>query len=60
MRPFKYEKDEMWEAWARVASNTCNALGIESGMIPRTAHDKVYRELKYFKADTVKLIKKLV
>ena len=56
--PFNYDGNEWWDAWREVADNTCMALGIEQEMFPRTAKEKVFDQVKYYRANNERCLKK--
>ena len=58
LNPFTCDGQEGNDLWKKVGENTSLAAGLDVDISSRTARDKVDRQLKYFKAENTKLLKK--
>ena len=58
INPYTCDGQEANDLWKQVGENTCLATGLEAEISSRTARDKVDRQLKYFKSENTKLLKK--
>ena len=56
--PYNFEGAEATESWRKVGENTVLAMGIEATISARTARQKIEMQLKYFRSDNKKNLKK--
>ena len=56
--PYNMEGSEATEAWKTVGDNVKLATGCESNISSRTARQKVEMQLKYFRSNNKKNLKK--
>ena len=58
VNPFQYDGPELVDAWMEIGENTRVALSLKSIITPRTARQKVEREVVYYKAQNRKKLQK--
>ena len=58
INPYQYDGPESVDAWTEVGQNLREALALRSVITPRTARQKVDRELAYYKSENRKNIQK--
>ena len=56
--PYNFDGSECTEAWRTVGENVKLATGCEANISSRTARQKVEMQLKYFRCDNKKNLKK--
>ena len=58
VNPFQFDGAELVDAWKEVGDNTRSAIGVATVITPRTARQKVEREMVYYKSQNRKNIQK--